>query len=236
MSGSILTPNALVVEYDIPRSVLELAVVPQAIRLILPSFLGPLPLSSNYSDREDGVLSYIEKVVAPFAASALDIQSPVKVLLQEYVATYLRYVSLTHIVALEIVQNFGTPYYIPAEAIFSLYGSDFEEDLLRRINIMLCLARSSCKSINDPINIAPILGITAVPSIPSWTVATIQILMAQEEVDPWIGEKYLLMERVQEADRMAKDLASAITDHIGAEWTERGFPETALNRNTSLYV
>ncbi|KAJ7206432.1 hypothetical protein C8J57DRAFT_1541356 [Mycena rebaudengoi] len=262
MSGSILTPNALVVEYGIPRSVLELAVVPQAIHLILLSFLSPLPLSSNYSDREDGVLSYVEKVVAPFsqlinkaipgsAASALDIQSPVKVLLREYVAMYLRYASLTHIVALEIVQNFGTPYYIPAEAIFSLYlmqkfhrfleypsygyGSDFEEDLLRRIDIMLRLARSSRKSINDPINVAPILGIAAVPTILSWTVATIQILMAQEEVDPWIGEKYLLTERVQEADRVAKDLASAITDDIGAEWTERDFPETALNRNTSLY-
>ncbi|KAJ7258123.1 hypothetical protein C8J57DRAFT_1234295 [Mycena rebaudengoi] len=262
MSGSILTSNALVVEYDIPCSVLKLAVVPQAIRLILLSFLGPLPLSSNYSDREDGVFSYIEKVVAPFgqlinkaipgsAASTLNIQSPVKVLLWEYVAMYLRYVSLTHIVALEIVQNYGTPYYIPAEAIFSLYlmqkfhrflehpsygyGSDFEEDLLRRVDIMLRLARSSRKSINDPINVAPILGIAAVLTIPSWTVATIQILMVQEEVNPWIGEKYLLTECVQEADRVAKDLASAITDDIGAEWTECDFPETALNRNTSLY-
>jgi hypothetical protein len=78
--------------------------------------------------------------------------------------------------------------------------------------------------------------IAAVLSILSWTIAIIEILMAQEEVDPWIGEKYLLTEHAHEADCVAKDLASTITDNIQAEWMECDFPETALNRNTSLYV
>ncbi|KAJ7281705.1 hypothetical protein C8J57DRAFT_1219540 [Mycena rebaudengoi] len=173
------------------------------------------------SVKRAGVVAYIEGIVSPFgsilnkaipsaASTPNDIQQSVKMHLQEFVGAYLSSVWLIHVIALEVADTFDTDYHIPPEAVVSLYlmqkfhmflerpsyGQNlaFEKDMLDRVDIMLRHAHDSRTRNTDPIDVAMNIVIASIPAIPSWTTNTIQVLLAQECVDPWIGEKYYLSE------------------------------------------
>ena len=113
---------------------------------------------------------------------------------------------------------------IPSEAITTLglmgkfheilgrpsYGGHpgYEKALFMWVARMLDNARSSRVDTTDAIDIGPTVSMGHVACVPSWTADTIETLQAEEVVDAWVGEKYWLMERSQDANRVSKDLAS----------------------------
>ncbi|KAJ6619575.1 hypothetical protein B0H10DRAFT_2216636 [Mycena sp. CBHHK59/15] len=178
-----------------PRSVGELSAIPSSIQVILPSFTFVFPDSCLYSSQVGGVLAFVMDNLAPFAriinlalpsraSKPSDVPEITKVYLNRFVGCYLRYAALTYIVALEVVETIGGPMSVPAECH------------------CLRLARSSWNKVSDPIDVPITLDLAPFSTVPSWTAEEIAILHAQERVDPWIGEKYWLRERIQDAEGM----------------------------------
>ncbi|KAJ6627305.1 hypothetical protein B0H10DRAFT_1941429 [Mycena sp. CBHHK59/15] len=74
----------------------------------------------------------------------------------------------------------------------------------------LRLARSSRNKVSDPIDVPITLDLAPFSAVPSWTAEEIAILHAQEWVDPWIGEKYWLRERIQDTEGMVSAPTSSL--------------------------
>ncbi|KAJ6595927.1 hypothetical protein B0H10DRAFT_2232739 [Mycena sp. CBHHK59/15] len=216
-----------------PRSVGELSAILSSIQVILPSFTFVFPDSRLYSSQVGGVLAFVMDNLALFAriinlalpsrvSKPSDVPEVTKVYLNRFVGCYLRYAALTYIVALGVVETIGGPMSVPAECVISLslmskfhsllgspsygMGPAYEGALLRRVQHCLWLARSSRNKVSDPINVPSTLDLALFSAVPSWTAEEIAILNAQERVDPWIGEKYWLRERIQDAEGMGKIL------------------------------
>ncbi|KAJ7622783.1 hypothetical protein DFH06DRAFT_1143115 [Mycena polygramma] len=141
---------------------------------------------------------------------------------------------LVYVIALESALNAATPLFVPPEAIRTLSlmqkfhmllgqpsygtGSGYEGVLLDMVNRMLKCARDSRSKTSDPIDIPYSSVMGHIPCVPSWTPEFIRVLEAQEIADPWIAERYWLRERVQDCDRVGKDLADLLADVAGGEW------------------
>ncbi|KAJ6614260.1 hypothetical protein B0H10DRAFT_1950774 [Mycena sp. CBHHK59/15] len=220
-----------------PRSVGELSAIPSSIQVILPWFTFVFPDSRLYSRQVGGVLAFMKENLAPFAriinlalpsraSKPSDVPEITKVYLNRFVGCYLRYAALTYIVALEVVETIGGPMSVPVECVISLslmskfhslldspsygMGPAYEGALLRRVQHCLRLARSSRNKASDPIDVPITLDLAPFSAVPSWTAEEIAILHAQERVDPWIGEKYWLRERIQDAEGMVSAPTSSL--------------------------
>ena len=137
-------------------------------------------------------------------------------------------------IALELAVEHGGLVRVPSESIttFTLlwkfhallgepsYGTgvEFERILFEHAARMLGVARDARRCANDPLDIPISVGMSHIPCVPSWTVSQITLLRAQERVDPWIGEKYWLRERVQDANRAGKDLSDLISAVAVGDW------------------
>ncbi|KAJ6610388.1 hypothetical protein B0H10DRAFT_1953881 [Mycena sp. CBHHK59/15] len=206
-----------------PRSVGELSAIPSSIQVILPSFTFVFPDSRLYSSQVGGVLAFVMENLALFAR-IINLALPSRASKPSDVPEITK--ALTYIVALEVVETIGGPMSVPAECVISLslmskfhsildspsygMGPAYEGALLRRVQHCLWLARSSRNKVSDPIDVPITLDLALFSAVPSWTAEEIAILHAQERVDPWIGEKYWLCERIQDAEGMVSAPTSSL--------------------------
>ncbi|KAJ7606488.1 hypothetical protein DFH06DRAFT_1149954 [Mycena polygramma] len=228
-----------------PRTVHELAQIPASLQILLPPYLLRVPLISAFTHPSYGVRAYFFDVVGPYArvinkgfpsrsSQPVDISPETRDFMLPHVGNLLKYLSIGYVIALESALNAATPLFVPPEAIRTLSlmqkfhmllghpsygtGSGYEGVLLDMVNRMLKCARDSRSKTSDPIDIPYSSVMGHIPCVPSWTPEFIRVLEAQEIADPWIAERYWLRERVQDCDRVGKDLADLLADVAGGEW------------------
>jgi hypothetical protein len=130
---------------------------------------------------------------------------------------------LAHVIAMQAATLTGQAVPVPPQAIRTLVlmrkfhiflgfpsydiGEHNHSVLFHLTDEMLGYARSLRRDGEDPTDIPYSCGLEHVPCVPSWSVEEIQLFRAQEAVDPWVGEKYWVRERVQDASRLGKDLS-----------------------------
>ncbi|KAJ6482813.1 hypothetical protein C8R47DRAFT_1073412 [Mycena vitilis] len=228
-----------------PRTVHELAQIPASLQILLPPYLLRVPLISAFTHPSYGVRAYFFDVVGPYArvinkgfpsrsSQPVDISPETRDFMLPHVGNLLKYLSIGYVIALESALNAATPLFVPPEAIRTLSlmqkfhmllgqpsygtGSGYEGVLLDMVNRMLKCARDSRSKTSDLIDIPYSSVMGHIPCVPSWTPEFIRVLEAQEIADPWIAERYWLRERVQDCDRVGKDLADLLADVAGGEW------------------
>jgi len=98
------------------------------------------------------------------------------------------------------------------------FGKEAEDTYFHLVEDLMKAARSARSSNLDPIDIPYTAGLEHVPCVPSWTVEQIRLLAAQELVDPWVAEKYWVRERIQDCDRVGKDLSRMQSSERSGDW------------------
>ncbi|KAJ6592942.1 hypothetical protein B0H19DRAFT_1055603 [Mycena capillaripes] len=236
-----------------PRSVSKLSEVPPALRVVLSGYLLHLPDLQRYAHHPEGLLRFFVEVAAPYARlinrafplRALNhrqVPESSKEFLSPQVANFLRFLGLAHVVGMRISCLTHQPLFVPPEAIVTLglmgkfhrllgkrsyaIGDSNQAMLLRLVQEMRMSAHSARSSPSDPVDVPQSFGLEHLPCVPSWTVEEITLLRAQEEVDSWVGEKYLVREKVQDANRVQRDLEHLLADDNGYDWYPI-FPESS---------
>ncbi|KAJ7175541.1 hypothetical protein C8R46DRAFT_1030586 [Mycena filopes] len=216
-----------------PRTVLQLASVPETLKILLPHYLLSLPVSHPFSEDMHGMLHYFEQVVGPYAqllnkvfpsrARELSKLLPdVAEYLLPHVGNLLRYLFVRRldlfppeaITTLCLMQKFhsllGQPSYdIDPGLELMLHGW---------VTLMLGSARQNRLSYKNPIDIRTVPGLSHVLCIPSWTLEEITLMLAEEVMDPWLAEKYWVHEHIEACNRAGKDLSNVLADVADVEW------------------
>ncbi|KAJ7813080.1 hypothetical protein B0H13DRAFT_1925768 [Mycena leptocephala] len=201
-----------------------------------------------YIDHARGVYDFFVEVVGPYgrllnkafpscANTSADVSLEAKEFLIPHVGNFLSYLCQAYTIGTIYSALEHVPLVIPAEAIRTLslmqkfhcllgnpaYGPNSLQDDERLILVdrVLKVAHEDCFSSSDPIDLPYSPFMSHVPCVPSWTADQVLLLKAQEIVDPWVAERYWLRERVQDADRVGKDLSTLLTEVTRGEW----FPE-----------
>ncbi|KAJ6447871.1 hypothetical protein C8R47DRAFT_1085150 [Mycena vitilis] len=233
------------VDYAPPRSVAQLARVPQAVRLMLGVYLLNVPDIRSFSTEDDPVLAYFTAVVGPYALlidkalpgrarESSDVPTETKVFLLPHVMNFVKFLVLAYVVAQRVSDDRGSPLSFPPESCATLglarkfhalldqpsyeFPEGLEPDILLLLNFMAEFADRAATGTPRPRDVPEIRGLEHIPCVPSWTTEDIRILQAQETCMPWVGESYWLADRTQALLRVGRDLERALNCPEHAAW------------------